>query len=152
MITNVLKLNLDVNKDLNKLINQLPLQIEIRNNDISDLQQAISEDEKKLDIAHSNITDLESKLNTALENQKNLNALIKDASGGSCTETRNEVIELLKNLEFNNDEAYAAAKLILFPEDELMPFFKNFEFEITQQLDDNETYVDLDNIVELDVE
>ena len=143
-----LKLNLDVNKDLNKLINQLPLQIEIRNNDISDLQQAISEDEKKLDIAHSNITDLESKLNTALENQKNLNALIKDASGGSCTETRNEVIELLKNLEFNNDEAYAAAKLILFPEDELMPFFKNFEFEITQQLDDNETYVDLDNIVD----
>lgn len=148
LITNVLKLNLDVNKDLNKLINQLPLQIEIRNNDISDLQQAISEDEKKLDIAHSNITDLESKLNTALENQKNLNALIKDASGGSCTETRNEVIELLKNLEFNNDEAYAAAKLILFPEDELMPFFKNFEFEITQQLDDNETYVDLDNIVD----
>lgn len=148
LITNVLKLNLDVNKDLNKLINQLPLQIEIRNNDISDLQQAISEDEKKLDIAHSNITDLESKLNTALENQKNLNALIKDASGGSCTETRNEVIELLKNLEFSNDEAYAAAKLILFPEDELMPFFKNFKFEITQQLDDNETYVDLDNIVD----
>lgn len=148
LITNVLKLNLDVNKDLNKLINQLPLQIEIRNNDISDLQQAISEDEKKLDIAHSNITDLESKLNTALENQKNLNALIKDASGGSCTETRNEVIELLKNLEFNNDEAYAAAKLIMFPEDELMPFFKNFKFEITQQLDDNETYVDLDNIVD----
>lgn len=148
LITNVLKLNLDVNKDLNKLINQLPLQIEIRNNDISDLQQAISEDEKKLDIAHSNITDLESKLNTALENQKNLNALIKDASGGSCTETRNEVIELLKNLEFNDDEAYAAAKLIMFPEDELMPFFKNFKFEITQQLDDNETYVDLDNIVD----
>lgn len=148
LITNVLKLNLDVNKDLNKLINQLPLQIEIRNNDISDLQQAISEDEKKLDIAHSNITDLESKLNTALENQKNLNALIKDASGGICTETRNEVIELLKNLEFNNDEAYAAAKLIMFPEDELMPFFKNFKFEITQQLDDNETYVDLDNIVD----
>ena len=148
LITNVLKLNLDVNKDLNKLINQLPLQIEIRNNDISDLQQAISEDEKKLDIAHSNITDLESKLNTALENQKNLNVLIKDASGGSCTETRNEVIELLKNLEFNNDEAYAAAKLIMFPEDELMPFFKNFKFEITQQLDDNETYVDLDNIVD----
>lgn len=148
LITNVLKLNLDVNKDLNKLINQLPLQIEIRNNDISDLQQAISEDEKKLDIAHSNITDLESKLNTALENQKNLNILIKDASGGSCTETRNEVIELLKNLEFSNDEAYAAAKLILFPEDELMPFFKNFKFEITQQLDDNETYVDLDNIVD----
>ena len=148
LITNVLKLNLDVNKDLNKLVNQLPLQIEIRNNDISDLQQAISEDEKKLDIAHSNITDLESKLNTALENQKNLNALIKDASGGSCTETRNEVIELLKNLEFNNDEAYAAAKLIMFPEDELMPFFKNFKFEITQQLDDNETYVDLDNIVD----
>lgn len=148
LITNVLKLNLDVNKDLNKLINQLPLQIEIRNNDISDLEQAISEDEKKLDIAHSNITDLESKLNTALENQKNLNALIKDASGGSCTETRNQVIELLKNLEFNNDEAYAAAKLIMFPEDELMPFFKNFKFEITQQLDDNETYVDLDNIVD----
>ena len=148
LITNVLKLNLDVNKDLNKLINQLPLQIEIRNNDISDLQQAISEDEKKLDIAHSNITDLESKLNTALENQKDLNVLIKDASGGSCTETRNEVIELLKNLEFNNDEAYAAAKLIMFPEDELMPFFKNFKFEITQQLDDNETYVDLDNIVD----
>lgn len=147
LITNVLKLNIDVDKDLNKLTNQLPLQIEIRNNDINDLESAIKDDEEKLVLANNNVNIYQEKLDEALENQKVLSDLIKEASSGSCIRTRNEVIEILKNLDFSKDEAYAAAKLIMFPEDELMPYFKNFKFD-ADVLDDNETYVDLDNIVE----
>lgn len=147
LITNVLKLNIDVDKDLNKLTNQLPLQIEIRNNDINDLESAIKDDEEKLVLANNNVNIYQEKLDEALENQKVLSDLIKEASSGSCIRTRNEVIEILKNLDFSKDEAYAAAKLIMFPEDELMPYFKNFKFD-AEVLDDNETYVDLDNIVE----
>ena len=147
LITNVLKLNVDVDKDLNKLTNQLPLQIEIRNNDINDLESAIKEDEEKLISANNNVNIYQEKLDKALEDQKVLSDLIKEASSGSCIRTRNEVTEILKNLDFSKDEAYAAAKLIMFPEDELMPYFKNFKFD-ADVLDDNETYVDLDNIVE----
>ncbi len=146
LITNVLKLDLNVSKDFNKLINQLPLQIEIRNNDISDLEASIKADEEKLEVASDNVTTLEETLKSALENQKELSDLIKEASSGSCIRTRNEVTELLNRLEFGKDEAYAAAKLIMFPEDELMPYFKGFKFD--NALDANETYVDLDNIVE----
>ena len=147
LITNVLKLNIDVDKDLNKITNQLPLQIEIRNNDINDLESAIKEDEEKLISANNNVNIYQEKLDKALEDQKVFSDLIKEASSGSCIRTRNEVTEILKNLDFSKDEAYAAAKLIMFPEDELMPYFKNFKFD-ADVLDDNETYVDLDNIVE----
>lgn len=147
LITSVLKLNVDVDKDLNKLTNQLPLQIEIRNNDINDLESAIKEDEEKLISANNNVNIYQEKLDKALEDQKVLSDLIKEASSGSCIRTRNEVTEILKNLDFSKDEAYTAAKLIMFPEDELMPYFKNFKFD-ADVLDDNETYVDLDNIVE----
>ena len=147
IITNVLKLNIDVDKDLNKITNQLPLQIEIRNNDINDLESAIKEDEEKLILANNNVNIYQEKLDKALEDQKVFSDLIKEASSGSCIRTRNEVTEILKNLDFSKDEAYAAAKLIMFPEDELMPYFKNFKFD-ADVLDDNETYVDLDNIVE----
>ena len=147
LITNVLKLNIDVDKDLNKITNQLPLQIEIRNNDINDLESAIKEDEEKLILANNNVNIYQEKLDKALEDQKVFSDLIKEASSGSCIRTRNEVTEILKNLDFSKDEAYAAAKLIMFPEDELMPYFKNFKFD-ADVLDDNETYVDLDNIVE----
>ena len=146
LITNVLKLDLNVSKDFNKLINQLPLQIEIRNNDINDLEASIKADEEKLEAANDNVTTLGETLKSALENQKELSDLIKEASGGSCLRTRNEVTELLNRLEFGKDDAYAAAKLIMFPEDELMPYFKGFKFD--NALDANETYVDLDNIVE----
>ena len=147
LITNVLKLDLNVEKDFNKLVNQFPLQIEIRNNDISDLESAIKEDEEKLEAASNNVSALEASLEEALQKQKDLCDLIKEASSGSCLRTRNEVTELLGKLLFTKEEAYTAAKLIMFPEDELMPYFKGFKFEV-EALDDNETYVDLDNIVE----
>ena len=147
LITNVLKLDLNVEKDFNKLVNQFPLQIEIRNNDISDLESAIKEDEEKLEAASNNVSALEASLEEAWQNQKDLCDLIKEASSGSCLRTRNEVTELLGKLLFTKEEAYTAAKLIMFPEDELMPYFKGFKFEV-EALDDNETYVDLDNIVE----
>ena len=136
LITSVLKLNVDVDKDLNKLTNQLPLQIEIRNNDINDLESAIKEDEEKLISANNNVNIYQEKLDKALEDQKVLSDLIKEASSGSCIRTRNEVTEILKNLDFSKDEAYVAAKLIMFPEDELMPYFKNFKFD-ADVLDDN---------------
>lgn len=147
LITNVLKLNLDVNKDLNKLNNQLPLQLEIRNNDINDLENSIALDEEKLTAAKESISKLNASLEEALHNQSDLTALMKEASSGVCTRTRNDVTEILKKLEFSNDEAYTAAKLIMFPEDELIPFFKDFKF-VTEELAADETYVDLDNIVD----
>ena len=146
LITNVLKLSVDVKKDWDKLVNQFPLQIEIRKNDISDLNKIIEDDQAKLEDAKNSIKDLEVSLETAYSKQDALRQLIKEAISDGCMRTRAYVIEVLKGVKFTDDDAYETAKLIMFPEDELAPYFKDFKFEEPKK--DEETYVDLDNIVE----
>ena len=146
LITNVLKLSVDVKKDWDKLVNQFPLQIEIRKNDINDLNKIIEEDQAKLEDAKNSIKDLEASLETAYSKQDALRQLIKEAISDGCMRTRAYVIEVLKGVKFTDADAYETAKLIMFPEDELVPYFKNFKFEEIKN--DEEIYVDLDNIVE----
>lgn len=148
LITDVLKLSIDVKKDFDKLINQLPLQIEIRKNDINDLKSAISEEESKLEAAKNNIKNLEVSLEDAYTKQNSLKELIKETVTAGCMRTRTEVINILKGVNFSDNEAYETAKLIMFPEDELIPYFKEFKFEDQPSDSSDETYVDLDNIVE----
>lgn len=167
LLTKVLDLKVDVKNDLDKLTNQLPLQITIRENDIKDLKTAIEEEENSLKEAKSAIADTENALETAFNRQNALKDLLKEASHGDVARTRDEVISILKDVEFSDKEAYKTAKLILFPEDDLVPFFKEYMFAnetsevkpteekttepVTDEInfDDNDDFVDLDQIVSL---
>lgn len=167
LLTKVLDLKVDVKNDLDKLTNQLPLQITIRENDIKDLKTAIEEEENSLKEAKSAISDTENALETAFNRQNALKDLLKEASHGDVARTRDEVIGILKDVEFSDKEAYKTAKLILFPEDDLVPFFKEYMFAnetsevkpteekttepVTDEInfDDNDDFVDLDQIVSL---
>lgn len=168
LLTKVLDLKVDVKNDLDKLTNQLPLQITIRENDIKDLKTAIEEEESSLKEAKSAISDTENALETAFNRQNALKDLLKEASHGDVARTRDEVIGILKDVEFSDEEAYKTAKLILFPEDDLVPFFKEYMFAnetsevkpteekttepVTDEInfdDNNDDFVDLDQIVSL---
>ena len=173
LITSVLKLKVNVKEDLDKLTNQLPLQITIRENDITDLETAIKKEEETLNNAKTAITELETSIEEALKNQSELIDLLEASSHGEVEITRDEVINILKKVKFNDKDAYKTAKLILFPEDELIPFFKDYKFvkptikveepvkeeplkeEVSKENNedifskDDDTFVDLDKIVSL---
>ena len=160
-------------EDLDKLTNQLPLQITIRENDITDLETAIKKEEETLNNAKTAITELETSIEEALKNQSELIDLLEASSHGEVEITRDEVINILKKVKFNDKDAYKTAKLILFPEDELIPFFKDYKFvkptikveepvkeeplkeEVSKENNedifskDDDTFVDLDKIVSL---
>lgn len=169
LITNVLKLKINVKEDLDKLTNQLPLQITIRENDITDLETAIKKEEETLNDANTTIEEVEVSIKEALKNQRELIDLLEASSQGEVEITRDDVINILKKVKFNDKDAYKTAKLILFPEDELIPFFKDYKFvkptikveepvkeeplkeENNEDIfsKDDDTFVDLDKIVSL---
>lgn len=169
LITNVLKLKINVKEDLDKLTNQLPLQITIRENDITDLETAIKKEEETLNNANTTIEEVEISIKEALKNQSKLIDLLEASSQGEVEITRDDVINILKKVKFNDKDAYKTAKLILFPEDELIPFFKDYKFvkptikveepvkeeplkeENNEDIfsKDEDTFVDLDKIVSL---
>lgn len=169
LITNVLKLKINVKEDLDKLTNQLPLQITIRENDITDLETAIKKEEETLNDANTTIEEVEISIKEALKNQIKLIDLLEASSQGEVEITRDDVINILKKVKFNDKDAYKTAKLILFPEDELIPFFKDYKFvkptikveepvkeeplkeENNEDIfsKDDDTFVDLDKIVSL---
>lgn len=168
LITSVLKLKINIKDDLDKLTNQLPLQITIRENDIADLENGITKENENLSNANAAISKLCQELEDALKNQAELRSLLAAATSSQVEKTRDEVISILKKVNFDDKEAYKTAKLILFPEDELVPFFKDYEFasqktnEETSDLDtssidvvnfdesaSSDDFVDLDSIVSL---
>ena len=169
LITNVLKLKINVKEDLDKLTNQLPLQITIRENDITDLETAIKKEEETLNDANTTIEEVEISIKEALKNQSKLIDLLEASSQGEVEITRDDVINILKKVKFNDKDAYKTAKLILFPEDELIPFFKDYKFvkptiKVEESVKeeplkeennedifskDDDTFVDLDKIVSL---
>ncbi len=168
LITSVLKLKINIKDDLDKLTNQLPLQITIRENDIADLENGITKENENLSNANAAISKLCQELEDALKNQAELRSLLAAATSSQVEKTRDEVISILKKVNFDDKEAYKTAKLILFPEDELVPFFKDYEFasqktnEETSDLDtsssdvvnfdepaNSDDFVDLDSIVSL---
>lgn len=168
LITSVLKLKINIKDDLDKLTNQLPLQITIRENDIADLENGITKENENLSNANAAISKLCQELEDALKNQAELRSLLAAATSSQVEKTRDEVISILKKVNFDDKEAYKTAKLILFPEDELVPFFKDYEFasqktnEKTSDLDtssgdvvnfdepaSSDDFVDLDSIVSL---
>lgn len=169
LITNVLKLKINVKEDLDKLTNQLPLQITIRENDITDLETAIKKEEETLNNANNTIEEVEVSIKEALKNQSELIDLLEASSQGKVEITRDDVINILKKVKFNDKDAYKTAKLILFPEDELIPFFKDYKFvkptiKVEESVKeeplkeennedifskDDDTFVDLDKIVSL---
>ena len=106
-------------------LERIPEHIEHLENQIKDLNEKSDRSEKTIKDAEDELSKLDVELSDAKRYQSNLVDLIKLAKTGDINKTREEVVETLTHVGFNDADAINAAKVILFPEDELIPFFNN---------------------------
>ena len=87
--------------------------------------------DKKINI-NKEINELDIKYKSISTNQFKLVKLIKRVLNKDTSITRDEVLSILKSVAFDEEESYVAAKLILFPERELIPYFEGFNIEFKE--------------------
>lgn len=115
----------DYIKKIQEELARIPEKIEELENKISDLNEKSASSEKAIQADEDELTKLDIELSDAKRYQNNLVELIDLAKSGDINKTREEVVETLKHVEFNEKDALAAAKIVLFPEDDLIPYFNN---------------------------
>ena len=112
-------------KNLNDELNKIPEQIEKLENNIKKLTNQSDERAKIISESEDELSKLDVEISDAKRYQENLIDLVDLARTGNINKTREEVVETLVHVGFTDKEAVAAAKVILFPEDELIPYFDN---------------------------
>ncbi len=127
-------LNIHFDEDYEILNEKLPIFLNDKNEEIENLSKEINSLEEEVVTLTSNISNLENQISEALVAQKSLIDLIKESVNQTLNKNREEVISILRMISFDEKEAMEAAKLILFPEDELIPYFKK-----------NKVFEDLEN-------
>lgn len=144
-LIDVLGLNIHFDEDAKVVEEKLPEIVQEKEKKIEDLSNDVSTLESDVNSLVSRVTDIDKEYKDAKSFQSELIKLVKDSVDGKLNKTRDEVIKVLKDASFEEDEAIEAAKLILFPEDELIPFFAdNKALEEVQKSIDNIT-IDLDS-------
>jgi hypothetical protein len=108
---------------LNAELKRIPEQIEELENKIKELSDKKNTSEQVVKASEDELSKLDVDLSDAKRYQNNLIELINLAKSGEINKTREEVQETLTHVGFKNNEAIKAAKIILFPEDELIPYF-----------------------------
>ena len=136
---------------INKLkeeLKSIPSHIEELENRIKELTDKCDDSSKVIKDAEDRLSNLDVELSDAKRYQANLVELINLAKSGDINKTRDEVVETLIHVGFNQSEALSAAKIILFPEDDLIPYFnagkKEIEKPSFEETSPNE--IELDNI------
>ena len=109
--------------DLKEELNKIPEQIEKLENNIKNLTKQSDDRTKIIEEADDELSKLDVEISDAKRYQENLIELVDLAKSGNINKTREEVVETLVHVGFTDKEAVAAAKVVLFPEDDLMPYF-----------------------------
>lgn len=123
-LIDIFGINIHFDEDYEILNEKLPVFLKDKNEEIENLSKEINSLEDEVITLTSKISDFENQMSEALVAQKSLIELIKESVNQTLNKTREEVISILRMVSFDEKEAMEAAKLILFPEDELIPYFK----------------------------
>ena len=110
-------------ESLKEELNKIPEQIEKLENNIKELTEQTDDRTKIIEETEDELSKLDVEVSDAKRYQENLIELIDLAKSGNINKTREEVVETLIHVGFNDSEAISAAKVILFPEDDLIPYF-----------------------------
>lgn len=106
-------------------LSKIPEQIEELENNIKKLSDKSDARAKIISESEDELSKLDVEISDAKRYQENLIDLVNLAKSGDINKTREEVVETLVHVGFTDKEAVSAAKIILFPEDELIPYFTN---------------------------
>ena len=109
--------------NLKQELKKIPERIEELENNIKELTDKVSDSSNVIKNAEEELSKLDVQLSDAKRYQENLIELIDLAKSGSINKTRDEVVETLLHVGFEEKDAISAAKIILFPEDDLIPYF-----------------------------
>ncbi|MBR1416963.1 MAG: hypothetical protein IJ572_04020 [Bacilli bacterium] len=118
---------------------KIPEQIEKLENKIKELTDESDNRSKTISDADDELSKLDVEISDAKRYQDNLVELINLAKTGNINKTREEVVETLVHVGFTGKEAVSADKIILFPEDDLIPYFTketkidNYEEEVKEE-------------------
>ena len=104
-------------------LNKIPEEIEKKENKIKELTDESDNRSKVIKEEEDELSKLDVEISDAKRYQENLIELIDLAKSGDINKTREEVVETLMHVGFTDKEAISAAKVILFPEDDLIPYF-----------------------------
>lgn len=136
-LVDVLGLNIHFDEDAKIVEEKLPKIVEEKEDKIADLTSEVATLESDVDTLVKRVSQIDKEYDDAKGYQTELIKLVKDSIDGKLNKTRDEVVKVLKNASFEEEEALDAAKLILFPEDELIPFFNenNLLTELQKSID-----------------
>ena len=109
---------------LKEELDKIPEQIENLENKIKELTDESDNRSKVIKESEDELAKLDVDISDAKRYQENLIELIDLSKSGDINKTREEVVETLTHVGFTEKEAIAAAKVILFPEDDLIPYFE----------------------------
>ena len=136
-LVDVLGLNIHFDEDAKIVEEKLPKIVQEKEDKIADLTSEVATLESDVDTLVKRVSQIDKEYDDAKGYQTELIKLVKDSIDGKLNKTRDEVVKVLKNASFEEEEALDAAKLILFPEDELIPFFNenNLLTELQKSID-----------------
>ena len=127
---------------LKEELDKIPEQIEKLENSIKNLTRQSDDRAKVIEEADDELSKLDVEISDAKRYQDNLIGLIELAKSGDINKTREEVVETLVHVGFTDKEAVAAAKVILFPEDDLIPYFNTDKKEVVEDVKEEEKDVE----------
>lgn len=123
------KLNIDFDPEAlkNKIDETLPGRIEEVVSAAKEAEDELVKVEEEMNSAVTKIDELAIRKETELANQEKLNEYFELALNGNINITREAITSLVSQFNFNEEEQREAAKLMMFPEDALYEYDKQYQ-------------------------
>ncbi len=126
-VLETLKIDFHPDEIKSKLDSLLPVTVNGLVSDIKMSSHELSRVEEKLDETKTEMEDLNIRKEEALVNQNRLNHYFDMALSSNMNATREELTGLFEGFDFNGEEARECAKLLMFPEDGLFEYEKEYK-------------------------
>lgn len=127
MVLERLNIDFDPVAIKNKIDESLPGTIEQVVNATKEAEEELVKVEEEMNSAITKIDELAVRKDTELANQEKLNEYFDLALNGNINITREAITSLVSQFNFNEEEQREVAKLMMFPEDALYEYDKNYQ-------------------------
>lgn len=127
MVLERLNINFDPVAIKNKIDESLPGTIEEVVNATKEAEAELVKVEEEMNSAITKIDELAVRKDTQIANQEKLNEYFDLALNGNINITREAITSLVSQFNFNEEEQREVAKIMMFPEDALYEYDKNYQ-------------------------
>lgn len=127
MVLERLSIDFDPVEIKNKIDEKLPGTIEEVVKATKEAEEELVKVEEEMNSAITKIDELAVRKDTELANQEKLNEYFDLALNGNINITREAITSLVSQFNFNEEEQREVAKLMMFPEDALYEYDKNYQ-------------------------